>query len=95
MAARESQSVVKVSKARAEQLLGAINGKGGEDLDSALAKEKARFEQAGQGQVFDFLGRLSDEEKNSLLEQCRGIDLERVERLFKATMAADAKGGAM
>ena len=95
MAARESHSIVNVSKGRAEQLLGAIQGKGGEDLETALAKEKTRFRLAGQEQVFEFLDRLDDTEKNELLAQCRGIDLDRVGKLFEATMAADAKGGAM
>ncbi len=49
----------------------------------------ARFEDAGQGHVFAFLGDLSESESESLLRQAQAIDLEQVAAL--AALAAETR----
>lgn len=56
-----------------------------ETSSEALVKQ---FEQAGQGQVFQFLEELSAEEKDALLAQAATIDLAEVDMLVKEHVLA-------
>ncbi|KAF9074879.1 UDP-N-acetylglucosamine diphosphorylase [Rhodocollybia butyracea] len=51
---------------------------------------KARYEAAGQGHLFKFWPKLSDSEKASLLKQLSSLDIERVNRIYKKAIAAEA-----
>ncbi|KAJ3023379.1 UNVERIFIED_CONTAM: UDP-N-acetylglucosamine pyrophosphorylase [Siphonaria sp. JEL0065] len=48
------------------------------------------FEEAGQGQVFQFFDTLNDQEKKSLLAQLNEIDVDRVNRIFQHATTAPA-----
>jgi UDP-N-acetylglucosamine/UDP-N-acetylgalactosamine diphosphorylase len=52
---------------------------------------QARFEAAGQGHVFKFWPQLSDSEKASLLKQLDSLDVERVNRIYKKAVTAEAE----
>ena len=56
-----------------------------ETSSEALVKQ---FEQAGQGQVFQFLEELNAEEKGALLAQAATIDLAEVDMLVKEHVLA-------
>ena len=57
------------------------------------AAVRSRYEAAGQGHVFDHFGTLSDDEKDSFLEQLDGIAVEKLAGYLAAAMATDSKNG--
>lgn len=56
----------------------------------SLESIKARYEAAGQGHLLKFWPQLSDNEKASLLKQLNSLDIERVNRIYKKAVTAEA-----
>ena len=54
-------------------------------------QQKNRFTLAGQGQVFTFWDQLEPEEKASLNQDCREIDLEEVDQLVRTLVLAESE----
>ncbi|KAJ4002294.1 UDP-N-acetylglucosamine diphosphorylase [Lentinula boryana] len=52
---------------------------------------KARYEAAEQAHVLQFWPQLSDSEKASLLEQLDSLDIERVNRIYRKAVTAEAE----
>jgi len=50
---------------------------------------KSKFSKAGQGQVFTFWEKLSEDERERLLDQLERIDVERVNDIYKKAIKAD------
>lgn len=51
---------------------------------------KARYDAAGQGHVLNFYGSLEPERQQALLQQLAGLDVDRVNRIYKHAVAAEA-----
>lgn len=54
---------------------------------------RSKYEAAGQGHVFNYWSKLTDDEKNSLLEQLDSIEVERIAVFLKAALADHASAG--
>ncbi len=50
---------------------------------------KSKFSKAGQGQVFTFWEKLSEDEREHLLDQLERIDVERINDIYKKAIKAD------
>ncbi|KAK0465534.1 UDP-N-acetylglucosamine diphosphorylase [Desarmillaria tabescens] len=51
---------------------------------------RSRYEAAGQGHLFKFWPKLSQEEQASLLAQLENLDIERVNRIYKKAVSSEA-----
>jgi UDP-N-acetylglucosamine/UDP-N-acetylgalactosamine diphosphorylase len=56
---------------------------------SSLEKLKEAYEAAGQSQVFHFLPKLNDSQKETFLKQLSQIDIDRVNRVYKRAIEAE------
>lgn len=50
---------------------------------------RQRFDAAGQGHLFHFWDQLSEEERAALTTQLEGLDIERVNRIFKKAVGSE------
>lgn len=66
----------------------ATNGVNGSSVD--VAALRSSYENAGQGHVFAFWDKLSPEEQNSFAAQLATIDVDRVNRIYRNAVAAEA-----
>lgn len=56
---------------------------------ASLAKLQEKYEAAGQSQVFNFLSQLNATQKENLVQQLAGIDIERVNRVYTRAIEAE------
>jgi UDP-N-acetylglucosamine/UDP-N-acetylgalactosamine diphosphorylase len=50
---------------------------------------RQRFEDRGQGHIFKYYDEYTQEEKDAFLDQCRQVDLDEIERLYKDVCKKD------
>ncbi|KAK7063960.1 Udp-n-acetylglucosamine diphosphorylase [Favolaschia claudopus] len=61
---------------------------------SSTASLRARYESAGQAHLFSFWDTLSPSEQTVFAEQLSAIDIERVNRIYKKAVSAEAEANA-
>jgi len=60
----------------------------------SLSNLRARYEAAGQAHLLKFWDALSDPEQKSLADQLEALDIERVNRIYKKAITAEAEAAA-
>ncbi|EAU92554.1 UDP-N-acetylglucosamine diphosphorylase [Coprinopsis cinerea okayama7 len=57
----------------------------------SIDKLQQRYEEAGQAHLFKFWSKLTEQERSQLQAQLQALDIERVNRVFKKAVAAEAE----